>query len=303
MHINPIYRKELTLQTRSLKLPLVFMFFIFILTFVAGIACAVFFDGSGSSDNPSSAMINIYICLAAAEFGIILLEIPAFTADAIAGERERQTLDILLTTSLPPIQIVAGKLMSSLSTLFLLAFLTLPVLGMTFSVGGVSCLDLVQLFLLIFTAMFFIGSLSIFFSAAWKRTSLAAALSYLALFLITAGTLAAVLIAVRISGVRADAVYNQTGNLIRNQFHVLPLLLLINPAFTMFYMMEKNYDSRYAWKDLFEFFHFEGHEFLMEHWFLVSILVQVLLGGVFLVLAAKEIDPGSGKRKTKDGYF
>jgi ABC-type transport system involved in multi-copper enzyme maturation permease subunit len=39
---------------------------------------------------------------------------PVFSAGAVSGERERQTLDLLLTTILSPWQILSGKLLSSL---------------------------------------------------------------------------------------------------------------------------------------------------------------------------------------------
>ncbi|RMF94817.1 MAG: hypothetical protein D6741_12210, partial [Planctomycetota bacterium] len=45
-------------------------------------------------------------------FGMLLGAI--FSADKIAGERERRTLELLLTTSLPPGRIVAGKLFAGL---------------------------------------------------------------------------------------------------------------------------------------------------------------------------------------------
>jgi ABC-type transport system involved in multi-copper enzyme maturation permease subunit len=54
---------------------------------------------------------------------------PVFAAGAITSERERQTLELLLTTALSPWQILGGKLVSSLQiSMVLTGFLTWPLL-------------------------------------------------------------------------------------------------------------------------------------------------------------------------------
>ncbi len=54
---------------------------------------------------------------------------PVFAAGAVANERERQTLELLLTTALSPWQILAGKLISSLRiSVVLTSFLVWPIL-------------------------------------------------------------------------------------------------------------------------------------------------------------------------------
>ncbi len=64
-------------------------------------------------------------------------------AGSIAGERERQTLDMLLATKMKPWSIVLGKLESSLSSVLMLAVSSLPVLSIVFIFGGVGILELV----------------------------------------------------------------------------------------------------------------------------------------------------------------
>lgn len=299
MHINPIYRKELKLSTRSLKLPVFFTGYILVLTSIACFACAAFFNNYSYSESQYASIINIFICLAVAEFVMIMLEIPAFTADAIAGERERQTLDILLTTSLKPIQIILGKLMSSLSSLFLLTVLSLPVLGLTFAIGGIHFQDLLQLFLFILISMFFIGSLGIFFSAALKRTSAATIASYAALLLITAGTMAILLLALWAASIYASNQQAQTGIYPDIDLGYLPLILLINPAITMFHLMADNYASTFVIEEIFQFFGFDKHTVIIQHWFEFSLCVQVLFGILFLTLAARKIDPLKKKTEKK----
>lgn len=299
MHINPIYRKELKLSTRSLKLPLFFTAYIIILTVIACLACSAFFNGYSYTESQYAAVINIFVCLSVAEFAIILLQVPAFTADAIAGERERQTLDILLTTSLKPIQIVIGKLLSSLSTLFFLTLVSLPVLGITFAVGGIHLQDIAQLFLFILISMFFIGSFGVFFSAALKRTSAATVVSYLVLLFITLGTLLILLLATWLFFLHSEEVYRQTGTYPDLDMKFLPLILLINPAFTMFYMMSDNYFSVSSLYYFFEWCGFDQHTFIIQNWFWISLTVQILFGILFLRGAAKRVDPLNRQEKIK----
>lgn len=296
MYINPIYRKELKLSTRSLKLPIFFTGYIIILTLIACFACAAFFNSYSYSDSQYAAVISIFVCLAVAEFAMIMLEIPAFTSDAIAGERERQTLDILLTTNLKPIQIIIGKLLSSLSSLFLLTVLSLPVLGVTFAIGGIHLKDLLQLFLFILISMFFIGSIGIFFSAALKRTSAATVASYASLLFIMGGTLAILLLVLWIAILRAEQVYSITGVYPDIKLGAFPLILLINPAVNMFYMLTDNYFSISVIEEIFKEFGFH-YSFFIDHWFLLSLFVQVSLGVLFLYLASRKIDPLKNRTK------
>ncbi len=299
MHINPIYRKELKLSTRSLKLPIFFTAYIIILTVIACVACAAYFNGYSYSESQYAAVINIFNCLCVAEFAMIMFEIPAFTADAIAGERERQTLDILLTTSLKPIQIVIGKLLSSLSSLFFLTFLSLPVLGITFAVGGIHLQDIAQLFLFILISMFFIGSLGIFFSAALKRTAVATILSYVALFFIIVGTMIIILLATWLFLLHVEEIYQQTGTYPDTNLSILPMILLINPAFTMFYMLSDTYGSISTLNYFFEWCGFDHYTFIISHWFWISLFIQILLGTMILYFASKKLDPLNKKEKNK----
>jgi hypothetical protein len=89
---------------------------------------------------------------------LILLFLPAITCGAIAGEKERNTLAILLTTRLTPRTIVLEKLASRLVVVFMLLFLSLPLLAVAYSMGGISLgalfsrvIGLVELSLLVAT--------------------------------------------------------------------------------------------------------------------------------------------------------
>ena len=67
-----------------------------------------------------SSFMDIYEFVTAIEFILLMFIVPAVTAASISGERERQTLDLMLTTQMTAAQIVTGKLMGALSSLFVL---------------------------------------------------------------------------------------------------------------------------------------------------------------------------------------
>ena len=78
----------------------------------------------------------------AVELGLICLLAPALTADLISGERERQTLDLLLVTPLSRRQIVIGKLVAALGSLLLLIVLALPIQALAVLIGGIGLEEL-----------------------------------------------------------------------------------------------------------------------------------------------------------------
>lgn len=301
MHINPIYKKELKLSTRSFKFPILFMIYIIAMAAWACLLCSIIFQPYSytySSNGPYEAVIYIFILLAITLVVVILLETPAFTSDAIAGERERQTLDILLTTSLKPSQIIIGKLFSSLSTLFLLAFLGLPVLSITSAIGGIHIKDLLQLFLFIVICLFTIGSMGICFSTLAKRTAIATIMSYAGILIMTIGTAVVVIITAVAMQLHNEQIGQQTGQYPELNLGPIPFILLINPAVTMAHMLIRNYASLSVVDEIAETVGFDQYGFALDHWFALSACTQILLGVLFLYLATKHLNPLHAPKQT-----
>jgi ABC-type transport system involved in multi-copper enzyme maturation permease subunit len=72
-----------------------------------------------------------------AQYAVVLLVTPAYTAGAIAEERQARTLESLLATGLSSTELVLGKLASRVVHLVLLLLTGLPVLSLLQLVGGV----------------------------------------------------------------------------------------------------------------------------------------------------------------------
>ena len=109
---------------------------------------------------------------------MILVFLPAITCGAIAGEKERNTLAILLTTRLGPLTIVLEKLASRLVVVFMLLLLSLPLLAVAYSLGGISLPDLLTSVLYLAELSLFVASLSLMCSAWCGSTVSAFFMSY-----------------------------------------------------------------------------------------------------------------------------
>ncbi len=97
--------------------------------------------GGFASLGNGPALFNRIIGLEA--FGILIF-LPAMTCGAIAGEKERNTLAVLLTTRLGPATIVLEKLLSRLVLIVSLLLLSLPLLSFAYALGGLSLDYMVQ---------------------------------------------------------------------------------------------------------------------------------------------------------------
>ena len=297
MRINPVYKKELKISVRTIKMALALFFYNLLLGTIGLFAFHLSFEESSIYGGINySNMLTIYTIIAVLEMCLILFIVPAFTSGSISGERERQTLEILLTTRLRPMDIILGKLESSISSLLLLVFSSLPILGIAFAVGGIRFIDLFQLMLLALVTAIFIGSIGIFFSAVSRRTTLATVYTYGFILIIILGTAAIVYGAYQIAALKAGSRYSGDSIYIPPDIGNLILVLLVNPIVTIISMITKQFGN-YS-----EFTHTlmrygKGNPFIMEHWFIVSVTVQLFLSVLFILSAARRLNPLGKRRK------
>ena len=143
---NPVYSREMKVSSRSIRLPLIIVLFNGILSMVTllNMYSAVAQVESAAVIQYSSFM-DMYEFVTTIEFILLMFIVPAVTAASISGERERQTLELMLTTQMTASQVVIGKLMSALSTLLLLIVSSFPAVAMVFVYGGITWTDAVSL--------------------------------------------------------------------------------------------------------------------------------------------------------------
>src|SRR5579872_1162956 len=108
---------------------------------------------------------------------------PALTATAIAGERERQTLDLLLCTRVRPATIVVGKLFSSLLFALLLLVASVPIFSMVFLFGGVELPQVAGVAVILGVTAVVVGAIGLACSSALRRPTAATVVAYILSFL------------------------------------------------------------------------------------------------------------------------
>jgi len=115
---------------------------------------------------------------------------PAFTTGAISVEREKQTIDLLVTTPLSTLGMVIGKLLSALTYVFLLILASVPLMAIVFVFGGVGPEDLLRAYAVLFATAFGMGAVGLFISAITRRTQTATVLTLIVVLALTLGSAA-----------------------------------------------------------------------------------------------------------------
>lgn len=283
--MNPILKNELKLSVRTSRLAV-------IITVINGVfSCFGVFSLVSIVENAYvidfKQMLNLYILLAYLEYAVMLLLIPIITSSSIAGERERQTLDILLTTKIRPWEIVCGKLEASLSSVLLLAVSSLPALALVYIYGGLQLLDMFALVAFLLMSAVFIGSMGIMISVIIKKTTFATIMSYM----MVAGIIAGSYITVRgyyhllWLGARDKSTY------IDPDIGKVVYVMLINPLITFFGLINNQVGNSKAIATFLSVYGNYTNDLVVNHWILVSLLIQFLLSLLFLWIASRKIDP------------
>ena len=121
---------------------------------------------------------------------LVLVLAPAFTTSAISLEREKQTLDLLVTTPLSTLGMVIGKLFSALTYVFLLIIASIPLASLVFVFGAVGPEDLLRAYVFLFALAFGMGAIGLFISALVRRTQTATVVTFVVVLVLSIGTAA-----------------------------------------------------------------------------------------------------------------
>lgn len=167
---NPVLVKEVKLRFRSLKSFTGILFYLIAMSiFVFGfIFLTTAFTGTGFFRPEESFFL--FGLLTYIQLGLILFITPGLTAGTISTEREKQTLNILLTTSQSSMQIILGKLSSSIAFLMLMLVAGLPIYSLVFLFGGISPGQLGLIFLFFLLTVITVGSIGVMFSTITRKT-------------------------------------------------------------------------------------------------------------------------------------
>jgi ABC-type transport system involved in multi-copper enzyme maturation permease subunit len=186
---NPVIAKDGLSRVRSWRAPAAMAVYLGLLGLFAYLVFALQLGTSGGTPGFAQVGRTAFTVLAVVQLALVCLFAPAVAAGAISGEQERQTLDVLLVSSMTPFGIVWGKLVASVAFILLLITVALPVFATVFLFGGIDLGQfLISQLLTVMTALT-VGAVSLFLSAFLRRTLAATVVAYGLAFAGTAGTL------------------------------------------------------------------------------------------------------------------
>jgi ABC-type transport system involved in multi-copper enzyme maturation permease subunit len=146
------------------------------------------FGGGGQAN--ASALIgqSIFTLLSIFQLILVCFIAPAFTAGQISMEREKQTLDLLISTPMRPAAIVIGKLAAALAFVVLMIVAAIPITAIVLMYGGASVEDIVRQQVVLLATALVLGAIGLFYSALIKRTQAATVLTYITVLAMIIGT-------------------------------------------------------------------------------------------------------------------
>lgn len=282
MFRNPVYEKEIRSTYRSIRILAIIVIFNIILALVgisrlSYIVNDMHFNGSAEY----SAMLQLYIMIATIEFLLLVLIIPGQTAAAISGERERRTLDAMLSTNITPTTLILGKLMASLTTIFLFIISSLPVLSLVFIYGGIQVSDLALLLGYMLFSAIYIGSSSICFSSYFRHTTTSTVISYGFVLFLFIGTL--------FLNEFPTLFSETTAPTFQTPLSLSSYCLILNPAITFYYIMNRQAGNPDILLELLHYPQFYDSNIIIEYWIQFSIGIQFLIILLFLFFAVRHL--------------
>jgi ABC-2 type transport system permease protein len=168
---NPVLVKELRGRMRGARAFVLLSIYLVILSGVTLLFYAAIADvSSGSLDSGRTIGKGLFLLISAVALIEVCFITPTLTSGSIAGEKERQSYDLLVASLLSPWQIIWGKLAAALSFALLLILAIVPMMSLAFLFGGVTLAEvLIALAGLVATAVFY-STIGVFWSTALRTT-------------------------------------------------------------------------------------------------------------------------------------
>jgi len=255
------------------------------------------------------------IAMVFVEATLLLFLTPAITAGSISLEKERQTLDVLLTTRMTPWEIIKGKYGSDFIFLALMVISTFPLLAIVFIYGGISFFQLLYIGVVLLVFIGFISCFGIFFSALTKNTIVSVILTYLFVMIYFSVTLSTPFVIQSIIAMINESLYYDNNafawvtdrHFINGDF--LMLLGTFNPILMIYDVLGNtigyDFGDYYSLKGMISLCgtdvlpHFSENNILMKLWTPISMVEMILISLGVLRLSAAILNPVKGKTREK----
>ncbi len=288
MRINPVLKNEIKLSARSFKFTLVILFYVGILS-AAGVL--IFYNCIKNNYFEGlylESIVYFYIGMAIIQAILLMFIVPSLTSTAICAEREKQTLEVLLSTKMSALSIVVGKLLSSISRVVLLVICTIPIYSITFLIGGINLGNVVELSLFFIVVTIFVGAVGVFISTVVKTSRAATAISYGAVLLIFIGITVGTFIYIIYSSEKTN--YSANTN--------FPIWAYISPTFGFISLLGKQLGFEGIVNSIYYLDNANLSSF--EYGYLISMGIQIVISVLLVLISAYKLNPlhkGRYKRK------
>ena len=186
MKLNPIFESSARRRMRTGKTALILTAYMAALLVFSLSRLSVFF-GQGVTVGRMRLGTEAYIWQTALQLALIVVVAPALGAVSIAGERERQTFDLLLVTGVGTRKIVLGKLMESFAFIALLILAGAPVMMLAHVTAGIPVLRVLETLIYLMAIALEALAVGMVCSALCRRTLSAMVMTYLAIGLLGGG--------------------------------------------------------------------------------------------------------------------
>ena len=187
MMLNPIFESSARRRMRTIKTPIILTLY-WVSMLIFSLSMLTDFMGQGLQVYMFRRSTEWIIWATALQFFLIVLVAPALSACSIAGERERQTFDLLLITGIGVPRIILGKLMEHFAFLLLLIVGSFPIMMLANVTGGMPISDILMIMLFLAIIAFAALSVGMVVSTFFKRSLSAIVVTYLAVFAIGIST-------------------------------------------------------------------------------------------------------------------
>lgn len=195
MRINPVLGRELRERMRgprsfvALTLYLCVLVLAVVVSYKAGSELSTF-DAAFDLGRRTAVGRQVLEWVLLVMLLLVLFLVPGFTAGAVAGERERQTLVPLQVTLLGPRSILWGKVTAALAFIAFLVVAAAPLLAVAFLLGGTSVAQAAKGLAGVLVVALLLALIVVGISAMVRRVQAATVLAYAATFLLAIGSFA-----------------------------------------------------------------------------------------------------------------
>ena len=288
MKVNPVLRNETKIAVRSIKFTLMILAYVAVLAIAVMIYYNVINSEAFYNGLNLKSSTNFYVVMAVVQAALLFSIVPSLSSTAICSEREKQTLDILLSTKLTPLQIIIGKISSSSLRVIILIISMMPLYAVGSLMGGIKISYILQLILFFIINTIFMASIGVFISTYVKTSKVSTTLTYLLIVFIYLGVIAIAF------GILAFSIYQYyNANNLTAPMPTISPIIYISPVIGFISLLLNQVGIGMEVNTIFTEFGFSVYS---EY---ISILIQLVLSVIFIYLAKIKLNPLNKRSKIK----